>query len=264
MRTYQELVTDLADPITFEPEVFVGVIHRENPTPAGLNLWRGGAAWLDLVIHHRDGHSSPVTIAAKNLPPGIHFQPTTIPSDSRGAFVLWSDEDAPDFTGPLELIASYESGGQRVERPLRPYSRVWNDAKGSSRPTRELTATLIEKAPVALIPDLERVEVQAGGKLELKVQIRRLWPEFTGDLKLLPLAWPGNFQMPELPVAAGATNATVSIAIQDGTSPGEYTLALLAQGQVPFNKDPAAPDRPNTLVSLPSRPISIVVQPKAQ
>jgi hypothetical protein len=246
------------------PEAFVGVIHRENPTPAGLNLWRGGSTYLDIVIHHRDGNSTPVTIGVQNLPPGVHFQPTTIPSDSRGAFVLWADENAPDFLGALELVATYESGGQKVERLVRPYTRVWNDAKGSSRPTRDLATAIIEKAPFFVVPEKERAEVKAGDKLELKVQIKRLWPEFTGELKLLPLSWPGNFQMPELPVAAGANEATVTITVQNGTAPKEYTLALLAQAQIPFNKDPAAKERPNTLVSLPSRPISIAVQPPAK
>jgi hypothetical protein len=246
------------------PEAFVAVIHRENPTPAGLNLWRGGSTYLDIVIHHRDGNSTPVTISAKNLPPGVQFQPTTIPSDSRGAFVLWNDENAPDFLGALELVASYESNGQKVERAVRPYTRVWNDAKGSSRPTRDLATAIIEKAPFFVVPEKERVEVKAGDKLELKVQIKRLWPEFAGELKLLPLSWPGNFQMPELPVAAGANEATVTITIQNGTASKEYTLALLAQAQVPFNKDPAAKERPNTLVSLPSRPITIAVQPPAK
>ena len=90
---------------------------------------------------------------------------------------------------------------------MRPYTRVWNDAKGSSRPTRELAAAIVEKAPFFVVPEKERLEAKAGDKLELKVQIKRLWPEFTGDLKLLPLSWPGNFQMPELPVAAGANGS---------------------------------------------------------
>ena len=241
-------------------EAFVGVIHRENPTPAGLNLWRGGSTFLDVVIHQRDGNSAPITISAKNLPPGIHFQPTTIPSDSRGAFVLWADESTPDFAGPIDLIASYDAAGQRVERPVRSYTRVWNDTKGSSRPTRSLAASGVEKAPFFIVPEKERIEAKPGDKLKLKVQIKRLWPEFTGDLKLLPLSWPGNFQMPELPVAAGAMEATVSITIQNGTAPNEYTLALLAQAQVPFQKDQTAKDRPNTLVSLPSRPFTIAVE----
>ena len=246
------------------PEAFVGVIHRENPTPAGLNLWRGGATYLDLVIHHRDGNSAPVTISVKNPPPGLHFQPATIPADSRGAFVLWAEENTPDFLGPIELLASYESNGQNIERPVRPYTRVWNDAKGSSRPTRDMAATIALKAPFFVVPEKERALAKAGDKLELKVQIKRLWPEFTGDLKLLPLSWPGNFQMPELPVAAGVNEATVTITIASGTAPQEYTLALLAQAQVPYSKDPAAKERPNTLVSLPSRPITVSIQPPAK
>ena len=243
------------------PEVFVGVIHRENPAPAGLNLWRGGATFMDVVIHQRDSNSTPVTITARSLPPGVHFQPTIIPSDSRGTFVLWADENAPDFAGPLDLVANYESGGQRIERPVRSFTRVWNDAKGTSRPTRSLDASLVEKAPFFVVPEKERIEVKPGDKLELKLQINRLWPEFTGGLKLLPLSWPGSFQMPELAVPAGATEATAVVTIQKNVAAGEYTLALLAQAQVPFNKDPTSKDRPNTLVSLPSRPITIAVQP---
>lgn len=71
------------------------------------------------VIHQREGSSTPVTIGAKSLPPGVHFQPTTIPSDSRGAFVLSADENAADFTGSIDLVASYESSGQKIERPVR-------------------------------------------------------------------------------------------------------------------------------------------------
>jgi hypothetical protein len=174
---------------------------------------------------------------------------------------MWADENIADFKGPIELVASYESGGQQIERSVRPYTRVWNDAKGSSRPTRDLAAAIVEKAPFFVVPEKERVEAKAGDKLELKVQIKRLWPEFTGDLKLLPLSWPGNFQMPELPVVAGANEATIAITVQNGTAPKEYSLALLAQAQVPYSKDPASAERPNTLVSLPSRPITIAVQP---
>jgi len=243
------------------PEAYVGVIHRENPTPAGLNLWRGGATFLDVVIHQREGNASPVTIAARGLPPGVNFQPTMIPSDSRGTFVLWADENAEGFAGPLDLVASYESDGQRIERSVRSYTRVWNDAKGTSRPTRSLDASLVERAPFFVVPEKERLDAKPGDKLELKVQIKRLWPEFTGGLKLLPLSWPGSFQMPELTVSTGATEATAVVTIQKNAAANEYTLALLAQAQVPFHKDPASKDRPNTLVSLPSRPITIAVQP---
>src|SRR5262249_57316689 len=139
------------------------------------------------------------------------------------------------FAGPLDLVASYESDGQRIERSVRSYTRVWNDPKGTSRPTRSLDASLVERAPFFVAPEKERLEAKPGDKLELKVQIKRLWPEFTGGLKLLSLAWPGSFQMPELTVSAGATEATAVVTIQKNAAASEYTLALLAQAQVPFH-----------------------------
>ncbi len=236
----------------------MGVIHHENPTPAGLNVWRGGANYFDVVMH-REGITSPITLTAENLPQGLHCQATTIPADSRGVLVFWSDANAPEWTGSLHLFASYRRGEQTIKQAVRPYTRVWNDAQGTSRPTRELAASLRETAPFFAVPERETLEAKPGDKIELKVKIERLWPEFTGDLKLLPLGFPGNFQMPELPVAAGATEATVTITVQEGTPPNEFTLALLAQAQVPFNKDAAAKEKPNTLVSLPSRPFTIRV-----
>ena len=53
--------------------------------------------------------------------------------------------------------------------------------------------------------------------------------------------------------------AALSINVQQGTRPGDYTLTVLGQAQVPFHKDPKSADRPNTLVSIPSRPITITV-----
>ena len=62
--------------------------------------------------------------------------------------------------------------------------------------------------------------------------------------------------------AAGEqTEATVTIEVQPNARPGSYTLAVVGQAQVPFNKDPKAAMKPNTLVTLPSRPVTLVVQP---
>ena len=60
-------------------------------------------------------------------------------------------------------------------------------------------------------------------------------------------------------VAADKSEATVTLEVQAGARPGEYTVAMTGQGQVPFAKDPKAAARPNTLVPLPSRPLTVVV-----
>lgn len=241
--------------------LFVSAIHRENPQPAGLNVFAGGAAGLDIILPQRDGQSTPVIVTAENLPPGMHFAPTSIPNESRATFVVWTDEGAAPWTGAIKLFANYERNGQQVKEEVRAYNRVWNDAKGSTRPTRDLAAAVIEKAPFLVSPENDRALVKAGEKLELKFNIKRQWPEFTGDMKLIPLTFPGNFQMSEVQLPAGANDGTLSINVQNNTQPGEYTLSILAQAQVPFNKDAAAKEKPNTLVSMPSKPVTIVVRP---
>jgi hypothetical protein len=40
-------------------------------------------------------------------------------------------------------------------------------------------------------------------------------------------------------------------------------MTVLGQAQMPFNVDPQATDRPNTLVAIPSRPLTIVIPPAA-
>src|SRR6185437_13942120 len=77
-----------------QPDFFVAAIHGANPGPAGMNIWQGGAAYLDLVIHREDGYGEPVTVSAEGLPPGLHAAEVQIPNDTRAPFVLWADAGA--------------------------------------------------------------------------------------------------------------------------------------------------------------------------
>jgi hypothetical protein len=70
--------------------------------------------------------------------------------------------------------------------------------------------------------------------------------------------------MAPVTVAEGKSEATVTLDVQANARPGEYTLVLTGQAQVPFAKDAKAGARPNTLVPVPSRPITLVVRPAAK
>jgi hypothetical protein len=242
-------------------DFFAAAIHGANPGPAGINLRQGGSVYLDLVIHRQGGFGEPITVSAEDLPPGVHAAPVTVPSDTRAPFVLWADSDAPAGTAVVRLIASGTQGNQTLRREVRPYTRVWSIANVStSRPTRELVVAVRETAPymVRIVP--ENLRVPAGGKLELKLEANRSWPDFTAPIRMIGLSLPGGFNLAEVEIASGKTEATCSLEVGN-MRPGDYTLTLLAQAQVPFNKDPAAQDRPNTLVSMPSRPVTITVVP---
>ena len=45
--------------------------------------------------------------------------------------------------------------------------------------------------------------------------------------------------------------------------PGTYNLVLRTQTQMPYNKDPKAKQKPNTIVVLPSAPVTLTILPKS-
>jgi hypothetical protein len=244
------------------PDFYPAVIHHQNPGPGGTTVHRGGAAYLDVIIHNKEGFAGPVTITAEGLPKGLHVTPTTISGD-RGVVVLWADADAAEWVGPVKLVATGKRGEEAITREVRPYTRVWNSTDlNSSRPTRELVVAVSrDPAPFALVPAVEQLAVEAGKKAEVTVQCERLWPEFKVAVNLSALAFPGPVKLTAAIVAEGKTDVNVTIDVQAGARPGTYTLAIQGQAQVPFAKDPKAATRPNTLVSLPSRPVTLVVLP---
>src|SRR5262249_19232554 len=161
--------------------------------------------------------------------------PTTINNDNRGVLVMWADADAPDWVGPVKLVATGKRSDETITREVRAYSRVWNSTDlNSSRPTRELVVAVRERGPFALTPAAEKLEVEAGKKVEVKVKCERRWPEFKGNVTLIPLAFPGPIKMNTVTIAEGQTEASVTFEVQAGARPGDYTLAVTGQGQVPF------------------------------
>ncbi len=214
-----------------------------------------------MIIHYKEGFSGPITLTAEGLPPGVHARPTTI-RDSRGTFVLWADTDARDWAGPVKLVATAKVGDATLRHEVRPYTRVWAQANlSSSRPMRELMLAVRESAPFAVRFASERLEVKAKSKVELKLHVDRLWPDCKNAVTVLPLSLSGPFRMSNVQVTADKSEVTVPIEVQPGAKPGEYTVAVIGQAQVPYSKDPAAKQKSNTLVTQPSRPLTLVVLP---
>ena len=127
----------------------------------GTTIRKGGAVYMDVVIHNKEGFGGQVTITAEGLPKGLHIAPTTINNDTRGVLVLWADKDAPEWVGPIKLTTTGKSGDTTITREVRPYSRVWNSTDlNSSRPTRELMVAISsENTPFSITPAVEKIEV---------------------------------------------------------------------------------------------------------
>jgi len=241
------------------PDFFVAAIHSQNPGPGGITVRRGGTAHLDLVIHQSGGWKGPVTVSAENVPAGLRVVPTTIQGTS-GPIVIACDADATESVGMLRLVAEGKPGDETIRREVRPYARVWNDpGMSSSRPMRQLPVAIRSGAPFVLSFEPDTLRIVAGQKGEARLKLARLLPEFTSSVNVLPLNVPGNLKVSNQEIGAGATEIVIPIDVQNGTKPGLYTLSLVGQAQVPFSKDPAMKNPPNTLVSLPTKPLQVEV-----
>ena len=243
-----------------KPDFYAAVIHSQNPGPGGTTVWRGGSVYMDVIIHQQQGYNEQITITAENLPPGLHVAPTVINNNSRGTLIISADDNAAEFTGPIKLFATGKSGDQTLRREVRAYSRVWTDAgMNSSRPTRDLVVAIRDSAPYRMEWSADNVEVEAGQEAMLTLRLTRRWNDLKADVTVQPISFPGNFQLANTSFKGDQTELAIPIAVQANTRPGSYTLAILGQAQVPFNKDAEAKERPNTLVSLPGRPITLRV-----
>ncbi len=240
------------------PDYFAAAIHHQNPGPGGTTLWKGSSAYLDVVLHRRDGFNGPVTITAEGLPAGV----TAVPAVTTGthvAFVITSSKDAADWTGEVTLMSSAKIGDREIKREVRPYYRVWNQGDGSSRPTRRLALAVREAGPFGLVMEPAQAQVEAGQSVEVTVRATRQWSDFKASINLLQLAQPGGIQIQTAAIPDGAMEAKIKLTAQNGMQPGSYTVTVLGQAQAPFNKDPKAPSKPNTLVSLPAVPVTLTV-----
>ena len=246
-----------------QPDFFVASMQPGN-NMAGTTIWQGGTEQLDIVVHAKDGFTDSIQVTAEGLPPGLHAAPLTITSNQRGTLVLWADDNAAPWTGPVKLFATAKVGETTLRREVRAFCRVYNQV--GSRETRDHVFAVRERAPFKLSVEPERITVEAGQKADVKLRLVRHWSDFKNPVNFQPLNFPGQFQLGNGTIAADQTELPISIMVQAGTRPADYTLVIQGQGQVPFNKEAGKPDKPNTLVSVPSLPLTITVTepPKKQ
>jgi hypothetical protein len=246
------------------PDFYVAAIHRQNPGPGGTTVGRGGATYLDVIVHSTDGFAGPIAITAENGPPGIVVEPAVIHGNS-GQVVIRADANAPDAIHWLSLVATGVRDGATLRREVRPYVRVSTDTNySSSRPTRRLPIAVRDVAPFVVRPAAaEPLTVQAGQKVDLKLLLERRWPDAKNAVTVQPMAFSGNFKLGNQEFKPDMGELTAPLEVAANTRPGDYVLLLLCQSQVPFSKDAAA-TKPNTLVALPSFPVRLTVTPSAK
>ena len=84
---------------------------------------------------------------------------------------------------------------------------------------RQLVVAIRETVPFHISATIERVEVEAGKKVELKLRCQRLWPDFKSPVTVTSLAFPGSIKTGTLTIPADKTEATATIEVQPNAKP---------------------------------------------
>jgi Bacterial pre-peptidase C-terminal domain len=246
------------------PDFYPVVVHETPNEPSCPTVYQGGSAFCELCLNRRN-YAGPVVIEAEGLPPGVSCQPVHVsPQGQFAPIVFTAAADAPEWAGAVRLKASALIDGKKIEREVRGVQRRWAIANiNTSVMLREICLAVRGKAPYAIrLPD-KALSVAAGTSLETTASVARYWPEFKGQVQLIGLNLPPGFSFATTNIAAGQTEAAIKLNVAANVPPGEYTVVLRGDAQVPYSRDPAVTARPNVRVADPSTPMRVQVLPKA-
>jgi hypothetical protein len=248
-----------------KPDFYPVAFHETPVAPSCPLVRRGGSAFCELCLNRRNFNGS-VTVEAAGLPKGVSCSPIHVsPQTEFATIVFTAASDAPDWSGAIGLKAWAEVDGKRLEREVRWSQRRWNiDNINTSRVCREICLAVRPDAPYALkMPD-GRITVAAGAAGETRVAAQRLAADFKGKIQLNGLNLPPGFDIPATDLPADKSEVKVKISVANNVPPGTYSLVLRGDAQVPFSKDPLAPNKPNVRVADPSDPLTVAVTPAAK
>ena len=242
--------------------------------PAGTTVLTGGQQSFTLLAIRQDGFIGDIALRAEGLPPGVTAVPQMVGGDMRESrLVVSAANGAAAWSGEIKIFGTATIGGKQVVREARSASIVWPVQQGQNIPTisrvdRDLMLAVRPGAPYTVATSLAKPALVQGEKGTLTVKVTRIAPDLKTPLIVraitteLPKGLTLNNNQP-LNIAAKATDGKLPINVQANVQPGTYTLVLYTQTQMPYNKDPKAKQKPNTIVALPSTPVTLTILPKS-
>ncbi|VTT97373.1 Hypothetical conserved protein OS=uncultured planctomycete GN=HGMM_F07G10C28 PE=4 SV=1 [Gemmataceae bacterium] len=260
-----------------QPEFRLAVMPVTPHMPDAGTLARNGAALFTVFVFRTDGFAEPVTLEAKNLPPGVKCPQQTIPAgQTRGTLVLTADADAKDFEGFVTVTGT----AGKLSSDARPFTVTWTPTglQANQPPPNVPMLTRMDRgpglalavrgtAPFLLTVAETGAKVKAGDKFELTVKVARD-AQFKDAVQVFSATPPfgpkpqGNNPAPAAAtVAADKSEMKVSIDVPANTPPGTYALVLRGvAGAAPAKGGNNARPGP----SYPTLPVTVVVEGKGK
>lgn len=224
----------------------------------------GGGYALHLFVSRLGNFTGDVMVQGKKLPPGVTVPPQVISANQKqAAAVLLVADNAPPYTGPIELEAIATIDGKKVARDVRS-ATITFPVQLPTQPTvsrinRELALAIRDKAKFAVVPTKNLIVVRQGEKVTTAVKLQALDPDFRTTVQVTGVGLPTGMLLQPTPLTA-EKETPLSFDSKTPTPPGRYTLILRGQTQPPTPKAPVKGAPPNIMEH--SAPISLVILPK--
>jgi hypothetical protein len=183
------------------------------------------------MVRRAGGFNGPLNIALEGLPPGITAEPAVIAEgQSETELVLYADENAAAYTGPIRAVARAMINGAEVMQAVESASISMSASGDRGYPESRLASQLMlrvleqETAPMQIRAGQGAViEVQQGANVPIPVRaVRRTGGEAKCILR--PQSVPPKVTFGEFELAPGAVEANPEMKVAADAPVGEYTV----------------------------------------
>jgi hypothetical protein len=195
---------------------------------------RGGTSVIPIGVT-RAGYNGPLTISVNNPPPGLSARPAQV-ADRQTVCALSVSAASDAAFGPVSLdIVGTAQGpnGPIVEKA----GKLVVFAQQQNIPSTVMLQIGLAAAPapskiLSLESPADPIEAVHGFPATVPIRITRGGDPAKGELTIPPPpAMPQGLKMGEAKIAADATEGSVSVEVDPGTSLGQVTLGLTAKGK---------------------------------
>jgi hypothetical protein len=202
----------------------------------GACLRRGGQVGLHVLVRRAGGFSGPITITSEGLPPGITAEPAVIAEgQSETELVLYADENAAAFTGPIRAVARGTINGAEVVQGVESASISMSASGDRGYPEPRTASQLMlrileqETAPIQIRAGQGAVlEVQQGTSIPIPIRaVRRTGGEAKCILR--PQNVPPKVAFGEFELAPGAVEANPELKVAADAPIGETTIWFVVE-----------------------------------